>query len=114
MRSRRGSRRIFATSLGFLPGPAPALALGGGLVDSGSSDSGAVYVLAPGFPASGLVDALARVTYTGADASGRIGSNVAGGDFNGDGRADLVIIAELSPGPDESRPQAGRVYLVTP
>ena len=105
---------LFATSLGFLPGSSPALALGGGLVDTGSSDSGAVYVLPSGLPVSGLVDAHARVTYTGQDPSGRIGANLAGGDFNGDGRADLVIVAELSPGPDESRPQAGRVYLVTP
>jgi hypothetical protein len=105
---------LFATSLASLPGDQPALVLGGSLVDAEAADDGAVYVLPAGLPATGPVDTLARLTYAGGDAGAHAGANIASGDFNADGRPDLAIIAELAPGPDETRPEAGRLYLVTP
>lgn len=105
---------LFATSLAVSGDEAPGLVLGGNLVDTAAQDAGAVFVLPAGLPASGAATDLARVTYTGRDPSDRAGSNVVAGDFNNDGRPDLAIVAELAPGPDPSRPRAGRVYLVTP
>jgi len=105
---------LFATSLTDLPPSPHALVLGGSLVDTGGVDAGAVYVLAPGLPASGAIADLAQTTFAGSEVSGHVGSNVVSGDFNGDGQPDLAIVAELESGPDESRPDAGRVYLVTP
>jgi hypothetical protein len=100
-----------ATSLAAHDG---SLVMGGSFADiEGAIDAGAVYVL-PGGMATGGVAGARGVTYTGGFDGGRLGSNVASGDVNGDGRADLVTMAELAPGPDESRPRAGRIYAVTP
>jgi hypothetical protein len=105
---------LFATSLATFGTDQPGLILGGNLVDTAAQDAGAVYVLPVGLPASGDVTELTRVTYTGREPSDRVGSNTVAGDFNDDGNPDLAIVAELAAGPDASRPQAGRVYLVSP
>ena len=56
---------------------------------------------------------LRSVVY-GAVAGDRLGANVAVADVNGDGRPELIAVAEAASGPDGSRPTAGRVYVIVP
>ena len=48
----------------------------------------------------------------GAEASDELGFSVADGDFDGDGRADVMSGALLADGPDNARPDAGEAYLI--
>ena len=50
--------------------------------------------------------------YYGAAAGDRFGANVAEAAVDGDGWSEGVVVAELAPGPDASRPEAGRVYVL--
>ena len=80
----------------------------------GRALAGAVYIV-PGLPDTGLasVAAAASTTVLGhADGDG-LGGNVLAADLDGDGRAELVIVAEKAAGPGDSRPGAGRVYIIS-
>ena len=93
------------------------LIMGSGFADAPSrADSGAVYIV-EGPAAGGLVsvagEALSTVVY-GSAAGDRLGTNVTTADFDGDGRLELIVVAEGAAGPDEGRPAAGRVYVIAP
>jgi hypothetical protein len=51
-----------------------------------------------------------RATFYGAD-PGDSAAAVAAGDFNGDGILDLALASSQADGPDNSRPNAGEVYI---
>jgi len=93
-----------------------SLVLGGSFVDTNDRlDAGTVYVIhATQAHAGGNVGEIASLALYGSEQAERLGSNVAVGDVNGDGVPELVIIAETAAGPDETRPEAGRIYVVTP
>ena len=48
----------------------------------------------------------------GAEAGDELGFSVASGDFDGDGKADIMAGALLADGPDNARPDAGEAYLI--
>ena len=86
-------------------------AVGKPYADANGTDSGIVYVfLGPGVAAPASLDvATASFTITGHGGE-LLGFSVAGGDFNGDGRADIGIGAPMGLGPN--RAGAGVVYTV--
>ncbi len=91
------------------------LVMGTGYIDTpGRSSAGAVYIDSP--PTGGTLDtvtgAALRTTVYGAAADEHLGANVAAADFNGDGRLELVTVADGAAGPDGTRAGAGRVYVV--
>ncbi len=74
---------------------------------SGSSES----------PASGTVDLATAhtslsITYPAGDAGPGSPASIAVGDFNGDGKTDLLLGAPLSNGPDGKRAGAGEAYVL--
>ncbi len=80
------------------------------------ADAGVIYI-ADASAVSGLVSVtgvtLIKMVY-GAVAGDRLGANVAVADVNGDGRLELIAVAEAAAGPEGSRPAAGRVYVIVP
>ncbi len=110
---------LLATSMAIADvsgGGRNSLVLGGSFVDTHDRlDAGTVYVItATEAAAGGNVAEIASLAFYGSDRNERLGSNVAVGDVNGDGGPELVIIAETAAGPDETRPEAGRIYVITP
>ncbi len=93
------------------------LIMGTGFADAPSrTDSGVIYIVeAP--RASGFVsvagESLLSLVY-GSASDDRLGGNVVTADFNGDGRLELVAVAEGAAAPDDSRPGVGRVYVISP
>ena len=86
-------------------------AVGKPYADANGTDSGIVYVfLGPGVTAPASLDVRnASFTITGHGGE-LLGFSVTGGDFNGDGRADIGIGAPMAMGPN--RAGAGVVYTV--
>ena len=86
-------------------------AVGKPYADANGTDSGIVYVfLGPGASAPASLDVgAASFTITGHGGE-LLGFSVTGGDFNGDGRADIGIGAPMAAGPN--RAGAGVVYTV--
>jgi hypothetical protein len=77
--------------------------------------AGDVYVIAgvePGVSAGLETVSLAAVVF-GALPDDKLGAAVAAGDFDGDGREELVIAATEADGPTPQRPNVGRVYVVS-
>jgi len=94
------------------------LLVGAPLADScedARPDGGEVYVIAGGRVQGSAVD-LAEGGYDfqvlGAEAGDELGFSLAAGDFNGDGKDDILAGAILADGPDNSRKDAGEVYVV--
>ena len=85
---------------------------------NGRRDAGEVYVLdtmtvsALSEPVSIAATRLAAVIY-GAEEEDRLGTAMAIGDVDGDGRPELLILAADADGPDGSRPDAGQVFVVS-
>jgi len=52
------------------------------------------------------------VAIWGAEAGDELGFSVASGDFDGDGKADILGGALLADGPDNARPDTGEAYLI--
>jgi hypothetical protein len=71
-----------------------------------------VFVGSSAWPA--VLDAAQQpgVAILGADAGDELGFSVASGDFDGDGKADVLGGALLADGPDNARPDAGEAYLI--
>lgn len=80
-------------------------------------DAGRVYVL-PGSPRFGaepidLADAATgRIVIHGEDAADGLGCWVSSGDIDGDGIADILASASNGDGPDNTREEAGDLYLI--
>ncbi|MDO8614938.1 MAG: FG-GAP-like repeat-containing protein [Dehalococcoidia bacterium] len=90
----------------------------GNVGEMSRSNAGAVYISSP--PAGGSLNAVnggtLRTIIEGAETDAYLGSNLAATDFNGDGRLDLVTVAQGASGPDGpggSRAGAGRVYVLS-
>jgi hypothetical protein len=49
----------------------------------------------------------------GGEARDRLGSGVTSADINGDGQLELVVVATQADGPDNARPDAGEIYVIT-
>jgi hypothetical protein len=56
--------------------------------------------------------AAVKLSIYGAAKEDALGTSVALGDMNGDGRLELIVLAPRSDGPDASRPDAGRIYIL--
>lgn len=76
--------------------------------------AGAVYIVS-GLPDAGVASVVeaASTTVLGRSGGEGLGGNVLAADLDGDGRPDLVIVAENASGPGDSRPRAGRVYIIS-
>jgi len=55
----------------------------------------------------------ADILVIGAEPRDRLGAAVAAGDINGDGREELLLAAPEADGPDNTRTDAGELYVVT-
>lgn len=93
------------------------LIMGTGFADAPSrADSGALYIV-EALGGSGFVSVAGEILLSlvyGSASDDRLGGNVVTADFNGDGRLDLVAVAEGAAGPDDSGPGVGRVYVISP
>ena len=76
--------------------------------------AGAVYIVS-GLPDAGVASVVeaASTTVLGRSGGEGLGGNVLAADLDGDGRPDLVIVAENASGPGDSRPGVGRVYIIS-
>ena len=91
-----------------------AAPFGGGPANS-RSGAGEVYIVARPEPGvSNSIDSvpLAGVIF-GAITGGKFGGAVAAGDFNGDGRDEVIVTAPEADGPGPTRPDVGRIYVVS-
>jgi hypothetical protein len=79
-------------------------------------DGGDAYVLdARGLKgAVRVTDAPVKLTVFGAGNSDALGTSMAAGDMDGDGRPELVLMAIRSDGPDGARPDSGTIYILKP
>jgi len=90
----------------------------GGGPDNGRSDAGEVYVLDSATvgrleePVGIGANRLAAVIY-GAEEEDRLGTAMAVGDVDGDGRPELLVLAADADGPGGARPDAGQVFVVS-
>ena len=74
---------------------------------SGSSES-----LATGTVDLATAHTSLSITYPAGDAGPGAPGSIASGDFNGDGKTDLLLGAPLDNGPDGKRPGAGEAYVL--
>jgi len=100
----------------------PALAIGSPMGDGpdndsvNSRDTGEVHVIDARNITGGVSVTAAPILLTvyGARAEDALGQSVAAGDFNGDGRPELAVLAMRADAPDGSRPDAGAIYIISP
>ncbi len=81
---------------------------------NGLKSSGAVFLArgGPGLNGEKNISQASSLILFGARESDLLGSALALGDLNGDGRADLIISAVGGDGPNSSRQDAGNVYVI--
>ena len=92
--------------------------IGTGFADSpgGRREAGAVYI----FDASGLsgahqIDLAPRLlTILGAQSDDQLGAAATSGDLDGDGLPEIIALAIRGDGPDDTRPDAGEIYVISP
>jgi len=88
--------------------------LGDGCDDS-LPDAGELYTVAGGSDLKGEAD-LARGEFSqsiyGGEAGDSLAFSLTTGDFNGDGKEDVIAGALLADGPDNERQDAGEVYII--
>ena len=80
------------------------------------NDTGRVYLKFGSAGLGGLLDLAAGshdLILLGAEAGDRLGDGVAAGDVNGDGIDELIVVASGADGPDNTRPDAGEIYVFT-
>jgi len=84
--------------------------------DNSRDGAGEAYVIFGSPDLAALLD-LAQPIYDvalfGADAGDRLGSGIASGDINGDGRQELILVAIDADGPENARATAGEIYAIT-
>jgi len=90
---------------------------GGGGEDGAPPPETATPVLEPPGPPSSTIDlatTAADLTVFGGDAGDYLADrfSLAQGDFNGDGKVDLLVGAPLAAGPDNARNNAGEAYVI--
>ncbi len=64
-------------------------------------------------PMIDLADGVQDVTFLGTEAEDWLTETVAAGDLNGDGMDDLVLASTFASGPENQRPKAGEVYIIS-
>lgn len=93
------------------------LMVGSGFADASTErrDTGAVYIIdasdLSGPVAAGQTPLVLAVFGPHGD---QLGAAATGGDMDGDGAAELIILALRADGPDQSRTDAGEIYIVRP
>ncbi|MCH7484685.1 MAG: FG-GAP repeat protein [Chloroflexi bacterium] len=109
----------FSVATGDLNGDGFADILGGAPIADGCenaySDGGDAYAVFGGDDLPAVIDLAERepdVSLLGPEAGDELGFSVAMGDFNGDGKDDIIVGALLAEGPDNDRPDAGEAYIV--
>jgi hypothetical protein len=83
--------------------------------DNTRPDAGEAYLIfgSPSWPSTiDLGKGQEDVTIFGAEEGGRLTEGMATGDVNGDGVDDLILAATFGSGPENSRPDAGEVYVI--
>ncbi len=78
-------------------------------------DAGEIYLLdvqkIQGFPSVDAIPGSVRIY--GSQKEGRLGSSVAAGDVNGDGRPDLLAVAADADGPGDGQVDVGIIYVIS-
>jgi hypothetical protein len=79
-------------------------------------ESGEVYILDARAAAgeASVATLPRRALVYGGKADDGFGAAVTSGDLNGDGRAEVIVLAIRGDGPDGSRPNAGEFYVIEP
>jgi hypothetical protein len=84
--------------------------------DNQTNGAGEAYVIF-GSPDLGQSLDLAQVTYDivifGGDGGDRLGGGIATADLNGDGQQEIIVVAVEADGPDNTRIDAGEIYVIT-
>ena len=83
--------------------------------DNGRSVAAEVYVVYGSADLSGqleIAEGRQDITIYGAEPNDTIGFNIATGDVNDDGVDDLLIVARLADGPDNTVSEAGEVHVI--
>ena len=97
--ARLGGQGLTILAVAFL-----VASCGGGKSSPGSSTS-TVVDLASAQP-------VVSITFPAGDVQSGAPASIASGDFNGDGKADLLVGAPYSDGPNGKRPDAGEAYVL--
>jgi len=85
--------------------------------DNSRDGAGEAYVIFGSPNRSALVDLARPGSYDmilfGAEARDHLGGGIASADINGDGRVEIILVATDADGPENTREDAGEIYLVT-